>query len=294
MLGSAPALLLATPEVQEGLGRLFVAGPLVVTRPFLGPAFAWVAASLARVTLPPPALVRAVLGWFGEVLERYPWRTMRVGRSSDGELFRIDAKADGDMVVLGGWAMGVAADPASARRFSHRVPREAAPCIRDGSELFRAIASLELLAAVFAIILLVPERPQEQLTAATACLSVSTDNQGNELLLNRWLTTKLPLGVVAMELAAQLAVRNRSLDLRWRHRDLNIEADDLMNERFQAFHPALRVPADGVMARLLRLLRLEGDVGAFGGEVRVLRHRAPQTTALRSLKRKRLREREPW
>ena len=48
---------------------------------------------------------------------------------------------------------------------------------------------------------------------------------------------------VAMELAYQLTRRNSDLNLVWRRRDTNVEADALTNEDFTSFDPAKRVDA---------------------------------------------------
>ena len=282
-------------EVREGLGRLiFVAGPLVVTRPFLGPVFAWVSRCPPGARLVPPPLVRAVLCWFAEILRRHPWKTCSVGHRACGELFRVDAKAEGDdIVVLGGWSTGPAADPSTARWFSHRLSREEAPWAFDKGQPFRVIASLELLAVVFGIVLLTPADPEDRLSSGSAEFSVGTDNQGNEQLVVKWLTAKMPLALVAMELAAQLARRNRTLDLRWRRRDANVEADALTEGRFDGFDPALRVDAAQVTRGLLCLPGLAAQLPEFTAALGRTRPAKRPRRAPGGADRP-LRAREPW
>jgi hypothetical protein len=56
------------------------------------------------------------------------------------------------------------------------------------------------------------------------------------------LSSKWPLTVLLVELSEQLRARQFDLRLVWRQRDLNQEADDLTNGKFEAFDPSLRVP----------------------------------------------------
>ena len=111
------------------------------------------------------------------------------------------------------------------------------------------------------------------------------------------MTTKYPLCLVAMELAAQLGERRLDLDLRWRRRDRNVEADALTNERFEGFDPELRVSAVGVWEQLVCLPALAAVGRGFKehiAELRAERRARPQAREPRQHGRKRLRAREPW
>ncbi len=81
------------------------------------------------------------------------------------------------------------------------------------------------------------------------------------------LTTKLPLGLVCMELAAQLSHRHLDLNLVWRRREENTEADDLTNQRFGAFDPARRVDAAGVPGKFRCMPELERATRAWRAEL---------------------------
>ena len=74
--------------------------------------------------------------------------------------------------------------------------------------------------------------------------SAGTDNQGNEFIINKLQTTKFPLCAVLMETAAQLHARSLNMNLRWRRREDNQEADDLTNLKFEAFDPGRRIAVD--------------------------------------------------
>ena len=88
-------------------------------------------------------------------------------------------------------------------------------------------------------------------------ISAGTDNQGNDFLVRKMLTTKFPLCLVAMELASQLTVRHLDLHLAWCRRDTNGEADALTNEDFSAFDPARCLDAGGVSQHFLCLREME-------------------------------------
>jgi hypothetical protein len=62
-----------------------------------------------------------------------------------------------------------------------------------------------------------------------------TDNRDNETLLNKCMSSKFLWYAILLELTEQLQLRNRLLDLRWQPREMNQAADDLTNEKFEAF-----------------------------------------------------------
>ena len=72
-----------------------------------------------------------------------------------------------------------------------------------------------------------------------------TDNQSNEALVKKAMTTKYPSSLVLLELAEELAAKKCDLSLTWIRRDLNQLADDLTNEKFDSFDPEFRVPLKG-------------------------------------------------
>jgi hypothetical protein len=58
------------------------------------------------------------------------------------------------------------------------------------------------------------------------------------------LTTKYPSILVLMELVEELRLSELQLDLSWRNRDLNEEADDLTNSNFGRFDMEKRIQVD--------------------------------------------------
>ena len=71
-------------------------------------------------------------------------------------------------------------------------------------------------------------------------LQGTTDNQSNEALVNRCLTTKYPSYVILLELTEQMSRRKITMDLRWQPRNENQHAGDLTDEAFGNFCSTLR------------------------------------------------------
>ena len=102
-----------------------------------------------------------------------------------------------------------------------------------------------------------------------------------------------------MELAAQLEARGAELLLDWIPREVNSEADRLADGDTRGFDPALRVHAEMRQVKWLVLDRLMKAGAAFHRES--LRHSSKSAAGLvqgkwkhRGMRKKALREREPW
>ena len=108
-------------ELLEVLGRLsFAGGPLPWMRPFLGPLCAWAAACPCDAKLRLPAKLQIIFVWLAECLaasRAIPCHKLRPLHL--GEAFRVDAKAEGDVVVLGGWSLAEGLDNQKAEWFSN-------------------------------------------------------------------------------------------------------------------------------------------------------------------------------
>jgi hypothetical protein len=92
---------------------------------------------------------------------------------------------------------------------------------------------LELFASLLCVMLFTPTA--ERTTKTPMVLRGTTDNQSNESLVIRHLTTKYPSYIVLLELTEQCASKRIQLDLRWQTRSENQHADDLTNEVFKDF-----------------------------------------------------------
>ena len=87
---------IALGELREGLGRLqFVAGPLELIRPFLGPLYCWACAGLGHARPRLPTMLLLILRYLEGALGEAHMAPCRTPAADQGELFRIDTKAEG-------------------------------------------------------------------------------------------------------------------------------------------------------------------------------------------------------
>jgi hypothetical protein len=133
-------------ELKEGLGRLqFVAGPVEYVRPFLGPLYAWasVGPRFAKPRL--PVMVVLIMRYLAKELQGGHMMPCEARAEHLGEVFRLDAKAEGEKVVIGGWRVTASGRPRDAEWFSLTLTRATAPWAYARGDPFRTIAALELL-----------------------------------------------------------------------------------------------------------------------------------------------------
>jgi hypothetical protein len=139
------------------------------------------------------------------------------GRPRNGQVverFRTDAKAEGDLVTVGGYQThdeeGKEIHHKEAKWFFLSLTRASAPWAFSKGEPFRTIASLELLGSLLGIMLLVDGKDKGS-HYYKGSLSVGvgglTDNSGNRYAVARMLSTKWPLVAFMAELSAQLEAR---------------------------------------------------------------------------------------
>ena len=177
-----------------------------------------------------------------------------------------------------------------------------APWAFARGEAFRTIASLELLGILVSVMVLLPDDEMRAETLGTVSLTCGTDNQGNSYLLDKLMTSKSPLGVVLMELAVQVGLRNAVLRANWLPRLQNEEADALTNSDFRHFDSSKRihVDLDSLDFKILNKLFAVGDEYveelAKLKEKDKLRRLSSNAEAGRPKRRKSdaLRERDPW
>ena len=252
--------LVSLQEMREGLGRLcFVAGPLEHLRPLLGPLYAWSCRGpkFARRRL--PVVLRLILDFLALQLGESHMGGCREPAKNHGELFRLDAKAEGNEVAVGGWVSKGGQTTKEAKWFAVRLTPRNAPWAFARGEPFRLIASLELLGMLLGTMLLAPAEDFERGAESTGLVTIGclTDNQGNAFLLDRLVTTKYPLALILIELAWQCAQRRVALRADWVPRMQNEEADDLTNGKFEKFCPGNRIPVEleklefGILHKLL-------------------------------------------
>ena len=173
-------------ELREGLGRLqFIAGPLEHVRPFLGPLYAWACAGRKWARPRMPVMVLLILKFIGDELRRCRMSECPRRTKDLGEVFRLDAKAEGEEVAIGGWRCLGASRTEDADWFAVRLNRRNAPWAFSRGEAFRTIASLELLGALVGLMVLVPTELLQGDVVGTATFTCGTDNQGNSYLLDK-------------------------------------------------------------------------------------------------------------
>ena len=189
----------------------------------LSSVYAWAASLDHGRTYKVPRAIALIFKFLAEALSG-TGRLVAAGKPhvSERELFRADAKAEGNDIWIAGWALD-SDDTKQCRWFAEKLDHINAPWVYLAGEAYRQIASLELLATLAAVILFgVP--PGE--VCGFLCLA-ATDNRGNSNLVARLLTTKFPLCILLMELAMQPQVRGADLRLHWLPRLQNKEADSL-------------------------------------------------------------------
>ena len=102
-----------------------------------------------------------------------------------GEMFRIDAKAEGEEVAIGGWRTCGDGRTGEAQWFAVKLNRRNAPWAFARGEAFRTIASLELLGILVGIMVLMPTQKIDAGVLGTVSFTCGTDNQGNSYLLDK-------------------------------------------------------------------------------------------------------------
>lgn len=145
-------------ELKSVLGRLsFVAGALRHVRPFLAPLFSWASALSPGTFARFPDAVIILLEFVKDEVQRRPMRPAEPLEKDPVDIFRIDAKAAGEDIVIGGWETGPSPDTSSARWFSFRLNRRIAPWAYLKGDPFRNIATLVLIGVLVAVMVLAPD-----------------------------------------------------------------------------------------------------------------------------------------
>ena len=134
-----------------------------------------------------------------------------------GEVFRLDAKAAGNEVVIGGWIFRNGTSTKDAKWFSESLTKSNASWPFARGEPFRVVASLELLGVLVGVMALMPEDEWRRPLDSTSMITIgcATDNQGNSFLFDKLMTTRYPFGLILIELSLQLSLRRMALRAEW-------------------------------------------------------------------------------
>jgi hypothetical protein len=292
-------------DLRDALGRMsFVYGALASDRPFLGPLYSYVAVTDLSAVHEPPIFVLLIIRWLRQQLRKRRSASCAAKAGDKRECFRIDAKAEGSEICIGGWEPNVLADKkpekGKARWFSLELNESTAPWAYCKGEPYKTIAALELLATTVAVLLFGPDSSLPSGGTACACVTGHTDSQVSTHAVVRGLSTSFPLCVVAMELAAQLENKNAELRLLWAPRTHNQEADDLSNGAVAGFSPEKEVKIKSLEDLPFLILPEFMAAGkAFYDDIaksKAVRKEAGGVIQREPKRRKdtRLRTREPW
>jgi hypothetical protein len=230
----ADGWLTGVKQFQEFHGRLgFASQVLPWIRPLLGPGYAWLTAVSKGTTLKVPELLATTCVFIREKFKS-GLRKLPCGSREEhlGEVFRTDAKCADERVVLGGWKLGRSSDPREADWFALELGPEEVPWLFRGRSSSWASTSAELLASVVALQIFDVGSSSSRRAAHVLHCGGGTDNKAAESLSRKGLSTKFPLMIVLMEYLAICERKRMRVQLEWRPRESNVEADDLTNLEF--------------------------------------------------------------
>ena len=254
-------------EMAQGLGRLgFAAISLDWERPFLRPLYAWSSAIQGKPgPMKIPTMLRVLFSWLADRFEKGDrlQRPLRPPRGEPPLTFFTDAKAENGRAWIGGFLEISAGRPGPW--FSLEIERYWAPWAFAKSSPNKVIAALELLATLVAAKIWIPSSDQRQ--ATRMAIRGYTDNQSNEALIKRHMTTKFSSCLILMEMAEELSAKRCDMQLTWIRRELNQLADDLTDEKFDSFDARLRIPLKGEELRWLVLDKLLSHADGYYKEL---------------------------
>ena len=95
-----------------------------------------------------------------------------------------------------------------------------------------------------------------------------TDNQSNESLLKKFMTSKFPSTLILLEFAEELTAKCCELKLHWLRRDENQLVNDLTNQKFDSFDKEFRVPLKGADIQWRILDKLTESAEGFYQELK--------------------------
>ena len=280
----------------ELLGRLGFASQAVPwVRPMLGVLYAWNTVLTPFMAARMPGLVATTLELVQERFKKGEhtaacWSAGQVA----AEKFRTDAKCEEGRIVLGGWELGQSSTMA-ARWFSFTVTADEAPWLyyrgTDVQKMSTAAEMLATYAALHAFGFLERELDHNR-EEMLSLVAGGTDNLANEQLARRRLTTKLPLGLLMLQLHTKLWDNGFWLRVKWRPREENTEADDLTNGNFKKFSPEKRIEMNYASLDMRLLEKLQGKIVAF--ETTAAELREPGSSKRGLTKRQKVSSRTDW
>jgi hypothetical protein len=266
----------------EALGRLgFSSQVLTWAKPYLSPLYAWAARVPDGTTLRLPEVVTYTLLFLQEQLingkRMVPCAKSELHRS---QLFRTDAKCCEDKVVLAGWWCQDSLNTKQSWWFSVELTPAQVPWLfRPGKGSSWASTSAEMLSVIVALCCFEHLLPKARRLLAQIVVRAGTDNQALESLSFKQSSTKIPLLFVMMQLGITTARHNVRMNLQWRPRELNTEADSLTNSDFSCFDVSKRIQVDWSALPIELLRSLVTHSTSFASEINMNRQLANSSKA---------------
>ena len=287
-------------EFAEALGRLgFAVEALEYEKPFLAPLYKFAAVHGSAPDVKLPLYVLMVLVWIRSRIERRHTCPCRERRLPLSGALRVDARAVGSVIGIGGWAPVVredgSVDKAASPWFMLELKKETAPWAYEKGEPYRSIMALELFATTVAVALLGPKLLAGRPAQGQVVLPSLADNLGSTHVISKGTSSKYPLCIVAMELAARLDAYAARLEACWVPRELNAEADALSNFNDAGFAPGMRVgSASASCIPLVVIPNMMAAAQEFFTGADGARETLPLPRPAKRRKRVKLSERDPW
>ena len=154
------------------LGRIqFVYGALVYDRPFFAPLYTFMALHPPGVVRKLPLYVLIVFRWLLARIRERRVHPVKSRSRIERALLRVDAKAEGVAVAVGGWAPHYDASGkvvvGMSRWFSVRLTEATAPWAFVKGVPAQAIDALALISTTLGLVLLAPPELRSEGTAGT-------------------------------------------------------------------------------------------------------------------------------
>lgn len=295
----------AIREMRSVVGRLsFSATLLRFLLPYMGPFFAWVATAPDGAVRAVPVCLLILLGWMRNAIAEHRVVPMKPIIHYVHRQFLADAKAEGDLVVIGGYEVMPGRPLTESRWFSIRLTPKVAPwAFSKKGQAYRVISSLELFASLLCVMVFgLESSTSTSQTAAVLCMKGITDNKSNESLVVKNMTTKFPSYLILLEYTEQLRRKGWVMDLTWVPRDHNETADALTNEDWSKFTESYRINREldsfnwYVLPKLYEhALTLFGELAKIREEKKLAKgDKVPEAGKKLGLKRKAARLGMPW
>ena len=231
-----------------------------------------------------------MLEWLAEEFDEKRRTSYVPSTKGLGEMFRSDAKAEGQKVVVGGWELAGSERACDARRFALEVSSAEIPWAYERGDPFKAILFATLLClVVFGV-------PGRGASRGTVSLTASGDNRSNGVYSGQVRHHQVSVGLGADRPRAPASGSGGGVGRRVAASRGNTEEDALKNHDYTAFDPAKRVAVAwrdlkfGVLDRLVAKAKLFHQHLSDLKRVKVV-HEDDQR---KKGKRKKLKVTDPW